>query len=1579
VPVITNVSAAAADGVYKPEDVIPVTVTFNTPVTVNGGTPSIILETGLTDRAALYASGTGNTLTFNYTVQVNDVSADLDYQSTSALILNGATIRNSENTDANLTLPALGGASSIAGQKAIVIDGTAPYVSSVSVPANAIYVSGQDLDFTVNFNEAVILSNNTSYLPIIIGQSVQNAAYLSGNNTTAIVYRYTVMNNDLDSNGVSPGAAINPGTGTIKDAAGNNAILTLNNIADTTGVLVDAVNPSVSSVTVPANGTYAKDALLNFTVNFTEPVSVTGTPGIAVTIGGTSRSANYVSGTGTAALVYRYTVQEGEADTDGITLGASISLNGGTIKDAALNNAALTLSGTGSTTGILVDGVLPTVQSVSVPANGTYKSHQNLDFIVNTDESIVVDTTGGKPRIAVVIGTSTRYANYYSGSGSSALIFRYTVQPGEVDADGITVGALNFNGGAIRDPAGNLLNLTLNSVGSTAAVLVDATNEAPVLAGMEVSALDYIEGNGEVNITTGVIVIDSNDTNIESALIQVTGNYRAGEDILNFINQNGITGSWNTLTGTLTLTGTSSLANYQTALRSVRYNNTSLIPDISDRTISFKVNDGEDESNTVSRIINVQSVNNIPALGIGTGVLRYTEGSEAKIIAGTINVNDADDTNLSGAVIEISGNYRQGEDILSFENQNGITGVWNAAAGKMSLSGSSTVANYQAALRSIKYYNSSVNPDTAYRTVSFTVTDGSSNSNTVTGTIVIFAVNNAPVLSNIETSPISYTDGETGKIITETITADDDDNSLLLSAEVRVSSNYQKGQDLLSFTSQHGITGSWDAETGILSLNGSAAAADYQRALRSIAYSNTSTNPDTLPRTISFTTNDGITNSNIVSRIINISAVNYAPELSQIETTPLNYTEGEEAKVITNTIFVDDKDYANIVSARAAITGNYRRGEDLLSFTNPGGITGIWDEETGIMSLGGSATLANYQAALRSIKYSNLSVNPDTAQRTISFTVNDGIVNSNTAARMVNISVVNRAPVLSNIETTALRYTEKEPAVQVTNTITISDEEDTILVSASVNISANYESGRDVLSFTGHDGIAGSWNASTGTMSLAGSAPLADYREALRSVKYYNTSVTPSTSNRVISFTVNDGINTSSEVSRTISITAVEGAPVLSGIETTQLDYYEGSDTTYLTKTLSISDINSIYLYSAFVQVTGGYYPSEDSLALTGGSSITASWSAAEGRLSLSGKASVEEYQSVLRMLKYINKSGNPSKDIRTISITVTDEEEQSNAAVREIRVLVANNLPVLVKNTGVLVNEGESVVISDSNLYAQDADNSASEISYAITVLPSHGRLTANGTVLKLNDTFTQAAVDNDKLVYAHDSSETISDIFKFRLKDLSETTDEFGFAVTVTPVNDRPVFIDLPDTVKYNEGEETELSLSGKIQDPETPVNELIVELSANADWLKHSYNKETQIIQLSSEKGYSGECELTIKVKDTDGGESSASVKVIVSLISGIKILDEIPTVYSLSQNYPNPFNPSTKIRYSIPEAGGVSLKVYTALGEEVSELVSGYYNTGTYEIYFDAGELSSGLYIIRLTAGSYTQLRKMMLLK
>ena len=97
--------------------------------------------------------------------------------------------------------------------------------------------------------------------------------------------------------------------------------------------------------------------------------------------------------------------------------------------------------------------------------------------------------------------------------------------------------------------------------------------------------------------------------------------------------------------------------------------------------------------------------------------------------------------------------------------------------------------------------------------------------------------------------------------------------------------------------------------------------------------------------------------------------------------------------------------------------------------------------------------------------------------------------------------------------------------------------------------------------------------------------------------------------------------------------------------------------------------------------------------------------------------------------------------------------------------------------------------------------------------------------------------------------------------------------------------------------------------------------------------------------------------------------------------VNVENEIQNVvdYNLYQNYPNPFNPTTTIRYSIPQEGRVTLKIFDILGQEVTTLKNEFQKANKYEVQFNSAGLASGVYIYRLQVNDYVQSKKMMLLK
>jgi hypothetical protein len=128
------------------------------------------------------------------------------------------------------------------------------------------------------------------------------------------------------------------------------------------------------------------------------------------------------------------------------------------------------------------------------------------------------------------------------------------------------------------------------------------------------------------------------------------------------------------------------------------------------------------------------------------------------------------------------------------------------------------------------------------------------------------------------------------------------------------------------------------------------------------------------------------------------------------------------------------------------------------------------------------------------------------------------------------------------------------------------------------------------------------------------------------------------------------------------------------------------------------------------------------------------------------------------------------------------------------------------------------------------------------------------------------------------------------------------------------------------------------------------------------------------------------MSARIQDETGSEinellkAGEEIQLNNNLINKLIVSGEIiPDEYSLEQNYPNPFNPTTQIRYSIPKAGLVTLKVYNTIGEEIATLVNEQAEAGRYIVEFNSNGFASGVYLYKITAGDFVQTKKMILIK
>jgi VCBS repeat-containing protein len=494
------------------------------------------------------------------------------------------------------------------------------------------------------------------------------------------------------------------------------------------------------------------------------------------------------------------------------------------------------------------------------------------------------------------------------------------------------------------------------------------------------SELSYTEDDPATAVDPGLALSDVDDDELDGATVRIAHGLQPGDEL----RYSGPLAS-TYANGVLTLTGTASLVAYEEALRSVEYVYTGDDPSAA-KTVSFEAGGG-----AAAREIAVTALPDAPVLTTSAGSAAFTEGAGPVAIDDGLTISDADSPTLSSAVVEIAGGFVPGQDTLGFTDQNGITHTY--ADGTLTLTGVATVAQYQAALRSVTFGNGSQSPSTAARTITFQVRDLVVWGSKATRGVTVAAVSDPSVITT-SAGALAYIEGDPATAIDPGLTLTDPDSTQLTGATVRIASGRQ-AEDVLSLTGQAQITGAFDGET--LTLSGAASLADYQVALRSVRYRHTGDDPVTA-KTIEFSAGGGS-----ATKAIAITPVNDAPQLTNTAGA-LSYTENASAAAIDNALTVADPDSQ---IAGATVTVSSATADDRLAFSSQLGITGSY--AAGTLTLSGTASPANYQTALRSVTYANLSDSPPAA-RTITFQVTDGAVQSNAATRGITITATNDAP-----------------------------------------------------------------------------------------------------------------------------------------------------------------------------------------------------------------------------------------------------------------------------------------------------------------------------------------------------------------------------------------------------------------------------------------------------------------------------------------------------------------------------------------------------------------------------------------
>lgn len=510
-------------------------VQFNTAIFVNNdnGSPTLNFTINGVSKTATYLSGGDGqtTLIFRYTVVEGDDSNGADI-GVGTFNLNNSVIEDARETQAQVTIT----------QTTVlqtVIDGVRPTVSAVQAPANGTYSQVNpltNLDFPVQFSEPVVLvATNASDLPITIGATTRNAQATStlsaGVANRFLTFRYTIANTDNDSDGIAITSPIT-NAANVRDNAGNTAVDLTYTAPNLANVLVDTTRPTITSVVEPAATTYVGGQTLTFTVNFSEPVTYTGTPRIRLDIGGTTVNANVTTPAlpATTALTFSYTPIASNLSDTAISFLALEPATRSAIQDIGRNNIGnVNLPTMVNTIG--VDSLAPSMTPSLISAAGYYEVGEVIQVRLTANEDVTV--TGAPILRSNLGGSNVDFAYQPTGSTATQLIFEYTVIASDFDFDGLgNISTLtNFND--IEDDFGNSPVAALASTLTMSGIKVKPTSFLAWSAGQTTDVYEGLNlfsgpattcGGANCFSLTGVETVGSSVNNIDTVFLRLRVN-----------------------------------------------------------------------------------------------------------------------------------------------------------------------------------------------------------------------------------------------------------------------------------------------------------------------------------------------------------------------------------------------------------------------------------------------------------------------------------------------------------------------------------------------------------------------------------------------------------------------------------------------------------------------------------------------------------------------------------------------------------------------------------------------------------------------------------------------------------------------------------------------------------------------------------------------------------------------------------------------------------------------------------------------------------------------------------------------
>jgi ELWxxDGT repeat protein len=490
--------------------------------------------------------------------------------------------------------------------------------------------------------------------------------------------------------------------------------------------------------------------------------------------------------------------------------------------------------------------------------------------------------------------------------------------------------------------------------------------------------------------------------------------------------------SYNPTTRVLTIVGPGPRGEFETVLRTLQYFNNAFFPSPASRTIQVVADDGVNVSLPATATVSFVGAQQAPILdlngpGFGTGFTAtvQTPGPVTVNITDTLSasLSDSDSTHLSYLDVVFAstpGRPDGAQETLLADTSGTLLLVTNLPNGiRLQGSGGSPrpIGEFVTVLRRLQYSHTGAWPTPLSRSIIVTASDGY-NTTSATATVNFRGAQFAPAvdLNGTDQSGTSFAatlaSGQTQVAIVDSdLAISDADSTHLNRAVIRLLSTpdgASEGLDVTADLTGTGISKLYNPATGTLTLSGVAPLSTYQSVLRTLVYKNTRAFPDPTTRQIEVRINDGYNDSAVATATVTIGGttppvVDLNGGSSGINTTATLPGTSTSVLVAPGAI-VADVDSVSLARLVVRLTNRPNGSDEFLTADVSGtGLNFSYNISTGIGLITGAGSPADYQQVLRTLRYHNLALYPDTTNRTIQVYANDGYRNSTTAIATVSI------------------------------------------------------------------------------------------------------------------------------------------------------------------------------------------------------------------------------------------------------------------------------------------------------------------------------------------------------------------------------------------------------------------------------------------------------------------------------------------------------------------------------------------------------------------------------------------------